>query len=297
MRCSQNPGLNPGFSSSLCYAREVLPVIRTKTPESRLFYGADELHRPSRLNGYVRLNTAVGSWSALCAPLRSAFSLEKNGLPLGTVVADAGYYDSKFHAAVEDLGATPLTNYQAKNPGKTEGFGKESFRYDYERDVYICPNQAVLRPNHRTAEKTMYRSSKKVCDACPFRASCLGKRSRQRTIGRTQDEPARERNIARCHTDEGRAMLKKRKTVVEPPFAHMKRFGGLRLVNCRGTNRTQAKVTVTTIAWNLLKLARRVAQDATGGLKRLFPSRFCALGTDGRRGQSRILQGVLKTQM
>lgn len=44
-------------------------MIRTTTPDIRLFYGAKELHRPSRSNFYFRLERVVGDWVQLCARL------------------------------------------------------------------------------------------------------------------------------------------------------------------------------------------------------------------------------------
>jgi transposase len=217
----------------------------------------------------------VGDPEAAIPALAQAKSvLEANGLKLETVVGDAGYDDSKFHAHVESLGATPITNYTVQKGGKEEGFTKASFKYDADKDVYVCPNGAELKLDSRTGTQAFYHSSPSDCAACPFRASCLAKKSSYRTINRSKNEDARLRNIARCHTDEGRKALKKRKTVVEPPFGHMKRLGGMRGLNCRGEKRVNSKVTMAAIAWNLMKLVKKAVAD---GLNELATAIFIAI--------------------
>jgi hypothetical protein len=200
--------------------------------------------------------------AAMPALVEAKDVLESNGRELKKVVADAGYDDSTFHANVEGLGAVPITNYIQKTGGKPEGFTKDSFQYDPEKDVYVCPNGAVLKPDSRTHAYTLYHPRSKDCADCPLRASCIEPDVERRTISRPKNEDARVRNISRCHTDEGRKALRKRKTVVEPPFAHMKRFGGMKLMSCRGAERVQARVTIGAIAWNIMKLVKDLDQDA-----------------------------------
>jgi len=204
--------------------------------------------------------------TAAIEPLeRAKERLESQGKRLGVVVADAGYDDSTFHAAVEGMGGTPLTNYTDKPSNKSEEVQKDRFVFVAERDVYICPNGAELARSSTYRQKTDCGFSSKVvrylsrledCAGCPLKGSCLSGKSKQRSINRREHEDARLRNMARCHTDDGRAALKKRKEISEPPFAHMKRHGGLAVVNCRTLGRVQVKTIVGAIVWNLQKLAK-----------------------------------------
>jgi transposase len=195
--------------------------------------------------------------------------LKSNDLKLATVVADAGYDDCNFHAFVEDLEASPITNYTTNKNHKPDGFTKDCFEYDAERNVYICPNKAILKPQKPQENHTQYRSSVKGCAGCPFKDRCLDLEAKTRTVSRHKNEAARERNIARCHTDEGRAALAERKTIVEPPFGHMKRFGGLELINCRGTKKAQVKLLMGAIAWNLIKIVNKTAKALIASLLEL----------------------------
>ena len=221
----------------------------------------------------------VSDPAAALAPLAEAKAvLAANGQALETAVFDAGYDDAGLHAAVEAMSLTPLTNYDENPTPKPDGLAKKNFVYDPERDLYVCPNGKTLTRNGKDGDKIQYRSKRSDCDVCPLRGACLGKETKHRTVGRSKNEAARERNVARCHTDAGRAALGRRKTVVEPPFAHMKRFGGMRLVNCRGEKRVRTKTMVAAIAWNLLKLAKTVSKDHFRASLRTF-----RLGFDSKR--------------
>ena len=83
-----------------------------------------------------------------------------------------------------------------------------------------------------------------------------------RTVSRHPQEASRERNIERYHTAEGRSILRKRKWIVEPPFGHMKTYGGLGLISCRGRTKAQLKVVMAAVAYDLIKLVAAKARKA-----------------------------------
>jgi len=201
----------------------------------------------------------TGECDAATAPLEEAKRrLQASELKLGTVVADAGYDDSKFHGRLEEMGVIPLTNFQVPETKKPEGFAKKDFTYDPERNLYVCPNGKELPLDTRKSDRINYRASETDCAQCPLKHACLDEKAKARSIRRTPDEPARERNIERCHTDEGREQLKQRKTVVEPPFGHLKTNGGLSRINCRTNKRVQVKITFAALAWNLMKRVKKL---------------------------------------
>lgn len=182
-------------------------------------------------------------------------------MKLKQVVADSGYDSSEFIVSVEDMGAEPVINYQQDSKKKPDGFRKESFTYDKDRDCYICPRGCILRYSYYEPAKNRrkYVSSAEDCAVCQDRDKCLGGGSK-RCISRIDGEESREQNISRCHTDEGRAVLKARKHIVEPPFGHMKTYGGMRLINCRGKAKARVKTVMGAVAYNLIKLVRFLAK-------------------------------------
>jgi transposase len=210
----------------------------------------------------AKVSTAdIGDPEAATVPLEEANRrLKENSLTLGTVVCDAGYDDSKFHARVEQMGATPITNYKETQSTKPEGYAKKDFAYDAEQDLYVCPAGNTLKRQCTEGDRILYKALLADCAGCPLNSLCLSDDVTQRSIRRARDEAARERNIARCHTDEAREALKRRKIVVEPPFADAKCHGGLAQMNCRGTKNAQAKITIAAIGWNLKKLVKKAGK-------------------------------------
>ena len=199
---------------------------------------------------------AEGSEPAAAQPVLATAqaTLAAQELALGTVIADAGYDAGDFHAGVEGLGATPLTNYQP-DTRKPEAFCKARFIYLAETDRYQCPaGKFALYRSTRLGERH-YRTRSADCRECPHRGECIGA-GKQRTITRQANEASRLRNLARCHTDAGRAALRRRRHIVEPPFGHMKTYGGLGRLNCRGAAKAKVKVVMAAVVWNLNKLVR-----------------------------------------
>jgi transposase len=199
--------------------------------------------------------------------------LEQTGRCLGTVVGDAGYDDGKFHAHVESLGAKPLTNYQSDGR-KPKGFRKADFVYDAQRDCYVCPAGRQARMCGVSSGVRQYRTRISECADCGHRAQCLGKQGKRRHITRRRHEASRERNLARCHTQEGRDLLRRRKEIVEHPFGYMKTYGGLKLINTRGAAKARMKVIMGAVAWDLKKLVRALVEKtpATAAQSNRAPS-------------------------
>ena len=206
---------------------------------------------------------------------RASNTLKKSKMALHRVVGDSGYDDGNFHAFVESLNAIPITNNYPRN--RKDQIPKSDFRYDPERDVYICPVGHHLRRIRQEESRSQYESNPQVCKGCPFKSGCIA-RGESRTIARYPNEDARIRNIERSKTREGRNALSRRKQVVEPPFAHMKQYGGLRRLNCRTLKRATVKILCAAIAWNLKKLAAGL-RVATGALKRHLQAEFRLLAT------------------
>jgi transposase len=212
-------------------------------------------------------DAAEGEAEAAQQPLtQAAETLEANGLALGAVLADAGYDDADLQAQIEGLGGRPLTHLQKEGSSKPRGFRKSNFRYRAEDDCYQCPRGQRLSLCKRHTDRLEYRAPVEDCAGCPDREACLGKSTSQtRSVWRVINEASRERTAARVVTPEGQTLLKRRGAIVEGPFGHMKAYGGLRRLNCRGRLTVQVRVVLAAVAWNLIKLVEaRFPQAAPG---------------------------------
>lgn len=193
---------------------------------------------------------------------RATEILSDNGLKLANGLGDTGFESSDFCHALENLGIVSYINYEDDRSQKPEGFRKKDFRYVKESNHYICPWGRILKCIGLWEGDYRYRSNPADCRVCPHRVECLSKDATQRSVKRHPQEECRERNIARCHTDEGRAFLRKRKTIVEMGFGHMKTYGGMRLINCRGLAKARMKAIMAAVAMNLIKLVKAAIRKA-----------------------------------
>lgn len=222
----------------------------------------------------------------------AATVLEDNSLEPGRLAGDAGYDDADFHAHAEAQGFEPVTNYEKDTSKKPEGFKKADFQYNEADNSYTCPGGQTVKCRSNGEKEKRYESEAATCATCPLREQCLEEGAQTRWLYRSANEASRERNIARCHTEEGRAALKARSHTVEPPFGHLKAYGGGRVINCRGVDKANVKIVFAAAAWNLTRLAK-YAMGTEGRRKkgaRATPSGRNALWG----GLVRLLQGPLE---
>lgn len=196
-----------------------------------------------------------GEAEAAKGPLRQAErNLRASGLALERVTGDAQYDAAELHAHIESLGGRPVTHTQKEGSRKPKGFRKADFSYLPETDCYRCPAERLLFLSRRNGERLEYRAEPGVCEACAHQQACAGGKSQRRAITRSLQEASRERNAAVGATEEGRALLKRRGQIVEAPFGHLKTYGGMGRLNCRGRPKVHVKVVLAAAAWNLIKL-------------------------------------------
>ena len=182
--------------------------------------------------------------------------LAQQGQGLGYVIADSGYDVGKFHAAVEAVGAVPVTNYRPREMHKPSGYKLDDFEYDAQANTYTCPEGKLLRQRQINLRESRrrYLSSAEDCRLCPERVKCLKPGREQRTLSRTLFYESRERARLRLQDPKALAALSKRKGTAEGPFGHMKAYGGLSRVNCRGLLKVRVKAMFAAVAWNLVRL-------------------------------------------
>ena len=140
---------------------------------------------------------------------------------------------------------------------RTDGmFPRTDFAYDAERDVYICPNDRILRTSGTVHNGRVrnYLSQPGDCKACELKARCT--RAPFRKIARDINEEARDYARSLKGTPEFEQSSNERKKV-EMRFAHLKvqhRFERMRL---RGLTGARDEFILAAIAQNLKTLANQ----------------------------------------
>jgi transposase len=139
-------------------------------------------------------------------------------------------------------------------------FSREDFRFDEERNIYICPAGRVLTttghigPDHGIR----YLASLPDCRACALKPKCCPNMPSRRIV-RDVNEAARDvaRTLAKTKAFEQSRRDRKR---VEMLFAHLKRILRLGRLRLRGPFGAQFEFTLAAIAQNLRRLAKLVAR-------------------------------------
>ena len=139
---------------------------------------------------------------------------------------DKGYYSSvEIKKCVDDGIETivPLRNTATKKKIKDGKFSKNQFKYDKEKDCYICPNNQILA-NSKTQYKRnnrmldVYKLSSKLCKACPLKSSCLSEKTFYKQMYRWEFESIIDTYTTKMNTKEAKDIVKKRGSIVEHPF-------------------------------------------------------------------------------
>ena len=148
---------------------------------------------------------------------------------------------------------------KSKREGGT--FSREDFRFDKERNVYVCPAGKTLTTTGtlvNDGETLLYLSRTRDCRSCLLKARCCPKMPFRR-IQRSLYEEARDVARALAKTEAFEQSRRERKRV-EMLFAHLKRILRLGRLRLRGPCGAQFEFMLAAIAQNLRRLAKLVVR-------------------------------------
>jgi transposase len=177
------------------------------------------------------------------------------------VVADRGYFKTEDIEACEKAGCVPHVPKPERGSSVRDGlFRKDEFRYDTDRDVYVCPAGQTLSPHHegklRELKKIDY-SNPAACPACPLRSRCT---ANIRRVSRLENEATIDRMAARLK--ERRDILERRREIVEHPFGSIKQWMGQGAFLMKGVEKVRAEFSLTALAYNLRRALNILGVEA-----------------------------------
>jgi transposase len=164
--------------------------------------------------------------------------------------------------AEKDLGQLPVSP-------QLKVLDKAAFVFDRDKDCYHCPMGRVLKHvedkrYNRDGTRGVYRIyACSSCAGCPLASRCLPKKATVRRVCRDEYEACRERAVARLNTPEGRAQYRRRSWVAETPFAVLKTTMNFRQFLLRGLIKVRQELRWAVTAYNLMKLMRFKAAQAS----------------------------------
>jgi transposase len=175
------------------------------------------------------------------------------------VVADAGYYNAAEVSRCLEHGLTPFVPKSDTSANSARGlYGKSQFKYDDDKDVYVCPAGVALTYRFATCELgrelKYYRAS--GCKTCALKSRCTRNKA-NRTITREANEHLMEAMAARMRQQPEKFKL--RKTLAEHPFGTIKRWFGYTHFLLKGLAKVQCEWSLTTLAYNLKRVLNLVS--------------------------------------
>jgi transposase len=187
--------------------------------------------------------------------LKAQEALGKNEI---SMVGDKGYYNGKEVLACDSIGVTAYVAKPLTSANTARGlYGKESFRYDAEKNCYHCPAGQTLSYRFSTNELGRpihyYRASD--CKGCPLKAKCTRNKA-NRTITRLAFEEVQEAMEQRVRANP--QIMRRRKAIIEHVFGTIKRAFGYDHFLCRGKARVATEMNLTMLAYNFQRVCNLV---------------------------------------
>ena len=141
---------------------------------------------------------------------------------------------------------------------RTEFFSVDRFRYEAERDVYLCPVGKELRFDraHSTERSLRYRARARDCNHCPLKAECTTSKQ-GRSLCRSVDEEVLDRVRGYQETEAYKKAYRKRSVWVEPLFAEGKDWHGMRRFRLRRLWRVNCEALMRAAGQNLKRLLQK----------------------------------------
>src|SRR2546421_2294316 len=166
------------------------------------------------------------------------------------VVADRGYFKIENIEACEKAGMTPYVPKPQRGSSVSKGFfRKDEFRYDAERDAFICPAGQVLSTRYESKLRELTKidySNRAACLVCAIKSRCT---KDYRKVSRLENEAVLDRMAARLKARP--EILDRRREMVEHPFGSIKQWMNQGAFLMKGLDNVRAEFSLTALVYNL----------------------------------------------
>ena len=189
-------------------------------------------------------------------------------------IADSGYYSEKTiidNIDQDDLQVVITPNAENKKEVSkevsTEKYQQEDFKYNKEKDVYICPEGKELKkggkkalPDKNGRETFVYKCNSQTCESCAKKDSCTnGKYGRKLLISANKEKM--QTYIENLKTKRNKELIRKRKELAEHPFGTIKRNLGYTYFSMKGIEKVKAEFSFISFIYNLKRVLNIVSMD------------------------------------
>ena len=180
-------------------------------------------------------------------------ALDKKAL---TVLADKGYYSGQDIKDTQDAGMIPLVPKSDTSGSEKKGiFNRSRFKYDADRDVYICPANQVLPYRFTSQERGLTLKRYWVDDptwrACQLKPQCSNSKQSRR-IARWEHK-GRLDQMDQLLSSTPESMLIRKQTV-EHPFGTIKSWMGSTHFLTKRLQNVSTEMSLHVLAYNLRRV-------------------------------------------
>jgi len=173
-----------------------------------------------------------------------------------TVLADKGYYSGPDIKATQDAGMTPLVPKGDTSGSEKKGiFNRSRFKYDVDKDVYICPADQVLPYRLTSLEHGMmqkrYWAHGPTCRTCKLKPQCSNSKQPRR-ITRWEHQGQLDQ-MDELMTSMPNSMLVRKQTV-EHPFGTIKSWMGSTHFLTKRLPNVSTEMSLHVLAYNLRRM-------------------------------------------
>ncbi len=202
------------------------------------------------------------------------------GKKCDTACADSGYSDTEELEKIDKQGIKVIVPSQRQASRKEpKPFDKEQFKYDSQKDEYICPegNKLIYKRMIKRGNAKQYSIIKaSICRECKSFGICTSSKYHGRRITRLVNEELRQRLEAQYLTPESQAIYKLRQQRAEHPFGHIKRNLKVDSFLLRGREGVKAEMSLLTSCFNMARMINILG--VKGFIQELQEGIFCLYG-------------------
>lgn len=149
--------------------------------------------------------------------------------------------------------------HQYEQRGISSAFHAEAFRYDADKNHYVCPADKILKctgkQRYAGRIKSRYQAAPSECQRCRFKDQCCPT-AKCRRMTRSEDSPTVKAFLSKMETPEAKKIYRKRGPVAEFVNAWFKDKLGLRQFRLRGLAKAQIECLWASVTYNIQQWIR-----------------------------------------
>jgi transposase len=184
------------------------------------------------------------------------------------VVVDGGFINQGTIVAMEGRGIDligPMPDHASQTVAALEKRGvapeffPQAFRYEGERNVYVCPagRELAFESQEKSEGSARYRYRAKLadCQSCPWKGKCCPQ-SQRRSLVRSEEPAEVRRHREKMASESAREIYKQRSQIAEFPHAWIKEKFGLRKFRVRGLVKVRIEALWACLTYNICQWIR-----------------------------------------